>query len=535
LYAAGPGGLFSDAAQFRVGELLPPAPLTCLSPAITGWTGKPELWMGTRGEGVIGFDGRRFRHVRPNGADFRNITSILGLKTGHVVLGTEKAGVLIFDGSQLSVFHDGLKGMHVTALAGDETDLWVGTTDRGLLHWRAGQVTAVGPLSDKHVLSIAVGSEGTVYAGTALGISAIRGDRVERSFGEGLFAQTLFARGRQLYVGTLDAGIYEVGEPGARPRYLEIAGAAHRILEAGGELLAVTDEGVMRAREGTPVLAPAGALLSDRNISALSVDPSGQLWVGYFDRGLDIVDAGLSRVRHLEDQHLFCVNRILHGKGTAVATANGLVLFDASGQQRQVLGREQGLIANHVTDVAMNGEEMIVATPAGLSFIGADGIRSLYAFHGLVNNHTYAIGAVNGRVLAGTLGGLSILETGTVRANYTTSNSPLRQNWITAIADSGTDAFIGTYGAGVVKLGADGSWQTFADMPKGTEINPGALLSAGGTVYAGTLGKGLLVYRPSENRWHTVTQGLPSLNVTAVHVSNKRVFVGTDNGLVRLP
>jgi ligand-binding sensor domain-containing protein len=54
-------------------------------------------------------------------------------------------------------------------------------------------------------------------------------------------------------------------------------------------------------------------------------------------------------------------------------------------------------------------------------------------------------------------------------------------------------------------------------------------------VYAGTLGKGLLIYDRSDNRWHTITQGLPSLNVTAVHIANGRVYAGTDNGLVRLP
>jgi ligand-binding sensor domain-containing protein len=297
----------------------------------------------------------------------------------------------------------------------------------------------------------------------------------------------------------------------------------------------VTEDGVIRARQGTPVLKPASAILTDRNVSALSVDPLGQLWVGYFDRGLDIVDAGITHVRHMEDEHLFCVNRIVHERTTAVATANGLVLFDAAGQKRQVLGRDQGLISNHVTDVARNGEEVVVATPAGLSFIAPDGIRSLYAFHGLVNNHTYALGVANGRVLAGTLGGLSVLDTGTVRASFTTSNSPLRQNWITAIAASGRDAYIGTYGAGVLKLAADGTWETFSDMPKGTEINPGAMAATGSDVYAGTLGKGLLVYRHADHRWHVVTRGLPSLNVTAVHVSNGRVLVGTDNGLVRLP
>ena len=103
LYAAGPGGLFSDEAHYRVGDLLPPAPLTCLSPAITAWTGKPELWIGTAGEGMLGFDGSRFRHVRPKEARFRNVTSVQGLKTGHVLFGTQKAGVLIFDGENLGL------------------------------------------------------------------------------------------------------------------------------------------------------------------------------------------------------------------------------------------------------------------------------------------------------------------------------------------------------------------------------------------------------------------------------------------------
>jgi ligand-binding sensor domain-containing protein len=75
-------------------------------------------------------------------------------------------------------------------------------------------------------------------------------------------------------------------------------------------------------------------LLTDRNISALGVDAAGRLWVGYFDRGLDIVEGTGLRARHIEDDRIFCVNRIrpnLFRGATVVATANGLVLFDALG------------------------------------------------------------------------------------------------------------------------------------------------------------------------------------------------------------
>jgi ligand-binding sensor domain-containing protein len=168
VYAAGPAGLFTDNAEYRVGDLLPPAPLTSMAEAITSQSVEPELWIGTAGEGMLSFDGVRFRHVRPADGRFRDVTSVLGLKVGRVLFGTKKAGVLAFDGKALAVLHESVGGMHVTALAGDETDLWIGTIDRGLLHWRAGQVTFVEGLPDRHVLSIARDGD-VIYAGTRLG------------------------------------------------------------------------------------------------------------------------------------------------------------------------------------------------------------------------------------------------------------------------------------------------------------------------------------------------------------------------------
>jgi len=58
----------------------------------------------------------------------------------------------------------------------------------------------------------------------------------------------------------------------------------------------------------------------------------------------------------VENEHVFCVNRIVEDTrqgAIAVATANGLVIFDRDGRQKQVMEREAGLIADHVTDVAI--------------------------------------------------------------------------------------------------------------------------------------------------------------------------------------
>jgi ligand-binding sensor domain-containing protein len=66
------------------------------------------------------------------------------------------------------------------------------------------------------------------------------------------------------------------------------------------------------------------------------------------------------------------------------------------------------------------------------------------------------------------------------------------------------------------------------------EIIPNAMLVTPRHVLAGTLGKGLYVYDREKQRWTVLTDGLPSLNVTALTESNETIYVGTDNGLVRI-
>ncbi len=169
-----------------------------------------------------------------------------------------------------------------------------------------------------------------------------------------------------------------------------------------------------------------------------------------------------------------------------------------------------------------------------------------------MNNHVYALGfsPETKQLLAGTLGGLSLLESDSVRRNLTVSNSGLKHNWITAIlpvkgegaADNiGTDKpgwLIGSYGAGLQRLSADGAITTVdlpSAAPRDLVINPGALLATPSAIYAGTLGHGLLVFERVTQQWSIVTRGLPSLNVTAFAQREGEVYVGTENGLVRIP
>jgi len=424
--------------------------------------------------------------------------------------------------------------------------------DRGLFHWHAGELNHFSEqegMPDSRVLSLAA-QDNAVYAGTALGIAEFRDGRFMRVLAPGFLAKALLPRGDSLIVGTLDEGIWKVPLSASTPRLGNVSRQAdlpgvERLASFDGRTFAVARGGLYeqssRGSDFEKVFDIPGAVLADGNISALDLDRAGRLWIGYFDHGLDLMEPRFAHSTHVEDEHIFCINRIAHtadGGLSAVGTANGLVLFDAAGQEKQILGKQEGLIANQVTDVLLRGDSrspnITVATPAGLTTIDASGTTSLYAFHGLVNNHVYALAASGTKTLAGTLGGLSIVDSGIVSASFTTANSGLKHNWITAIVREGDEWFIGTYGAGVMKIDSSGHWSTFSDWRRPAVINPTAMLATDRAVYAGTLGEGLAIYNRASGRWSIVTAGLPSLNVTAVAAGDGYLYAGTDNGLVRI-
>jgi ligand-binding sensor domain-containing protein len=554
LYIASPTGLLEYSPdgsllhQYSTGVELPGSPLIALAPAVLSDSHDRELVIATANDGILAFNGIAFRQILPASADARAITSVLPVPSGHLLFGTKKRGVLIYDGKRITLLHTMLDGMYVTALAGDESDLWVGTLDRGVLHFHAGEVESFSEaegLPDPNVQSLALSGD-TTFVGTAASVAVFDRGLFSRVLAPGVLATALLATPTQLYVGSEDEGVIAIPLAGRRPNpSLEQAGQpaeVRQIFASGDAVFAVARNGLYRkGAHGFAwerVLQAESAVLSDRNISALAADENGQIWVGYFDRGLDVLASDERRARHVEDERVFCVNRILPEAKNAtvnVATANGLIRFSESGSEQQVLTRADGLIADHVTDIADYRGGLALATPAGLTFLDASGARSMYAFHGLVNNHVYALGVSGDELMAGTLGGLSQLDQGDVKVNYTTTTSNLKHNWITAVVRVGDDWMVGTYGAGVLELDSSGRFHSFETASGAIEVNPNAMLVTHDYVLAGTLGQGLYLYDRQAGRWSVIRNGLPSLNVTAFAAANGYIYIGTDNGLVRIP
>jgi len=553
LFIAGPAGLAEyDASgallrEFQAGKELPGSPLVALQVGMLPDSAEPELIVATAEQGILVFDGRNFRRIYPVDPDVRGVTAILPVSSGHLLIGTKKKGVLLYDGKTIHELHPTLSRLYVTALAGSEVDLWVGALAQGVKHWHAGTTETFGEeqgLPDQQVQAITLAAEKS-YVGTPLGVAEFDRGRFSRVLGAGVLVTSLFVNGEQLLIGSQDQGVVRVPLRGravatGRPGTTELS-EVRQFLGTEEGVLVLTRTGIFeinaRGFGWKEVLKSRPTLLNDRNISALASDKRGQLWVGYFNRGLDILPDGPGRALHVENDRVFCVNRIwpdTNGDTVEVATANGLVRIGASGSQAQVLTQADGLIANHVTDVVPYRDGLAVATPAGITFLDAEGARSMYSFHGLVNNHVYALGVSGDDLMVGTLGGLSAIEKGFVHANYTAGGSGLKQNWITAVVRVDKEWMIGTYGSGVVGMDSAGKFHGYETATAAMEINPNAMLVTSDHVFAGTLGDGLLWYDRQRQRWSFLSEGLPSGNVTALAESNGYVYVGTDNGLVRI-
>jgi len=224
LFLAGPAGLQEYSAdgsllhQYAVGNELPGSPLVAVAPAVLADSHEPELIVATANDGLLAFNGRSFRQILPASADARAITAILPLASGHLLIGTKKRGILVYDGKQITILHPTLDAIYVTALAGSESDLWVGTLNRGALHFHAGETDGFAEtqgLPDPQVLSLALSGD-TTYAGTATGVAVFSAGRFSRVLAPGLLATALLVTSTQLYVGSEDQGVIVIPLVGRR-------------------------------------------------------------------------------------------------------------------------------------------------------------------------------------------------------------------------------------------------------------------------------------------------------------------------------
>jgi len=338
--------------------------------------------------------------------------------------------------------------------------------------------------------------------------------------------------------GTRSRAVRTFGADGVREDALP--SPARRVMAAGGALFADTENGLYRrdvdgwkpAAPRAPALPPGPA-----HVTALAFLGS-DLVAGLFDGGLAVATgAGRDlRWRAVPGAAAWGVNALLPAGGALyVASLRGAARFD---------GRR-------LTPIDGPGAAFsLAATTDGVAIGYGQGVllpgphRLLSAFHGLPGNQAVAL-AYDDLLFVGTPSGLGGIAGQGVRFRVAAGEGRLPHPWVTALARSGGALYVGTYGGGIVRRTASDAaaapgridrarYEPFTDT-EGLKINAGCLVEAEGRLYAGTDGKGLYRLDEDGRRFEPVRTALPSRRGTALAAGPGALYVGTDEGVARLP
>ena len=582
-YLATSGGLLSldetGNARRRYSTLdgLPDNDLTALA------VFRDRLFIGTASAGLIAFDGTEFTGFSFKAPKATRV-SVLAATDSELLIGTLDGGLFEYDGERFTRRVSSAAGSdlnRVTALLPFESRLYIGTQDRGLFIWREAQIenlTTSDGLPSPHVTALVVmppilSEAGLIGVATDFAMVAVNDANEVKAVTSRANITSLATSGGRLWAGLFGGGVIDLGADRAG-RQDALAEAKSTLSEtpglpravptivyaSAGRLWALTQEGAFVRDESAagPAFEPVAASLSGERvlttgyITSLAFDAAGRLWVGYFDRGIDLIAIETSeRVSHIEDDRVREVNFLTFDPGEdrmLAATSRGLVSFDGRMKQSAITRQQGGLINDSVAHVSVaevsasipgspdsnRDHALVVATAGGLTELAGGRARSLTAFHGLASNHLYTSATVGSRLFVGSLAGLVELEGLRVVRSYKTSNSLLSHDWITALAEAGGTLYIGTNGGGIDALLPTGEWVNFSDEIGKLEVNQNAMHFDGERLFVGTSDRGFFVYNTRGRRWTRISAGLASQSVTAITSDDQFVYAGTSNGLVRI-
>lgn len=505
-----------------------------------------RLLIGTTAGGLIEFDGQRFREIKA-GSDHKRLIGINHIsKSGaRLFVGTFADGLWVEQGARWFQYTvaDGLLSNRIVGVVANDENLFI-ASDYGLTVAPISSLsTATDQTSAKSFRTVAVLPSLAGMAESGSGILLCKDD------GES------FALSADDDLAHLQLNRIAWNRPaGIAGCHLTVLGREVWLLSSLGIHHAQIEELETLSQTRSLRFSPFGQvdsnqLLTTNLISALTLDTQGRLWAGSFRNGIDVFTSSGKKLAHLESDEVREINFLTEdreAKNILAATSQGLVRLNADLRVIDHWSTADGLLSNSVLQVAQLRANaapddksqapksvIICATSKGLS-LGVPGkLRGFTTVQGLPSNSLYTLSLQGRNIYAGTLSGLALVEDGRVVRVFKDSNSNLTTNWVTALSMVGSRLFVGTYGGGIFELTAAGELHSFVSETGRAVVNPNAMWTDGSRLYAGTL-DGVLIFDLRSQKWTHVRQELPSRMVLSVTGDENYVYFGTTSGIARV-
>ncbi|HKS25731.1 MAG TPA: two-component regulator propeller domain-containing protein [Thermoanaerobaculia bacterium] len=473
------------------------------------------LWIGTYGGGLARLRNGRIEAFHPDILGSDRLRTMYAAANGTLFAATAGGGLLQIDGERVRRFttRDGLPVDRIWTVIGDgDGGLWVATHGGGVVRWRDGRVqqriTAHEGLPNDFARALLRDADGTLWIGTdGGGLAEWRGGAVVRlvTTRDGLPSNLIRGlrrdRDGSLWIAT-DGGL-------ARWR-----GIRAETLTAADGLPSSIVRTLIEDREGSLWIGTTGGLvrLSDTRFlpftrkeglsadaaRALLEDREGRMWVGT-DGG------GLCRVVPAPVRCFTRVDGLPHDVAYALAESADGSLW---------IGTDGGGV------VRLRGGESLAER---IDALPNDRVRSL-------------VEAPDGTLWVSTTGGLARVRDGKTMNVSALAGRQLRP----LLLLPGGDLLVGTDGAGLWRVTADGSSATqTATAGKGLasdRVFSLALDSSGGTVWVGTSGGGLTHLDLAGGATHTLTRrdGLHDDVVFSLVDDGTDLWMTSNRGLYRV-
>jgi hypothetical protein len=512
----------------ETGRDLSPGLPTLRASALSPWRG--ETAAALEAGGLFRRHAGRWEELR-SGFGTLHVRALLETPGGDLLVGARQG---LFRAAWGAAVLERLDGHPVRAIADGPGFVLAGGED-GLYRVETGRVVRLGT-PDPWVESLGLVDDELVVV-TAAGLARGRlGTLLLAEASGGDVAQGVVHDGRFWGTAAPPLDVVLRFDPAGRRVEERLPAIVRRVMAAGGELFADTDDGLFR-REASgwrravprPKALPAG----EAHVGALAW-LGKRLVSGSFDGGLAVSD-GRAAWLAVPGSAAWGVNALLPAGGALyVASLRGAARFDGT---RLVPIDGPGAAFS----LAATRDGVAIGYGQGVLLPGA---TLLSAFHGLPGNQALALAAGDG-LFVGTPSGLGALDGRRVRWRVTAGEGKLPHPWVTALHVAEDGLYVGTYGGGLARraAGQAATGRALADATPyrafeetaGLKVNTGCLVDAGGRLYAGTDGRGVWRLSRDRTRFERLDLPLPSPRVTALVGGEGALWIGTDEGISRLP